>query len=371
MKLKRNIVKGNEERRGSIPSLSLCMKDQIMKIRLFLICLLILVASTCYAEQPYLFLFDRDLTANTGAVTIATSYRLINKPVKHSNLPVLLKFATSYTAATYLVTFGHEYFGHGECYRKLDVRFHMQISSDGGLITIYDKKLLEPLATQAFIRINGIRFERFVCDDVRETQIMHGFSYPQSILAFKLVKNKAYALAHAEAHQNDYYDYSKVLQAINPHTSLTLDEIKQYASFSFCDPFLLANLWCLLSSTLDPDTVHSIDALPYTDFNLYPQAATRTLGLITRTAQKLIRVELENGKTVRNKKIYGVLLKCSHIYKAANISIGGQIHHCPPVASSVSALIKYKVISVKIKYNFERLPLQKPLEVAGGLNFVF
>ena len=338
--------------------------------KLIVLILLFIVPKICYS---YEIRFDKHMSASSLAVNTKLGSNLFGNAIEKSDIPLTLRVCVGYMFNSKLEIFGHE-FSHGEIYRRLNLTHVYDFSfKDSSITTVMFK---QPIKIHSHVKINGLRFEKLFRDEIRKDQIMKNINYKNSnMLMVNFLKNisRVCKTDYRVNSDDDYYTYSKVLETMNYSTDLTLEDIKNTLNVTLFDPLTVFSLMNTGVAFFGKDVnieVDSLPAIPIIDYNLYPDAVTLEVSLAKKWKNThYIKVSLEKGKNVYNKKIIGGSLEITNI-KIWKFKVNQKIHYVDTCMGSIGNTLVYENYYVGYDYNFKKISdIISKFEVFGGFYF--
>ena len=321
----------------------------------------------------YEFRVDKYISAPSLAVNIKLGSDLFGDAIEKSDIPLTLCVCMGYMFNSKLEMFGHE-LAHGEIYRRLNLTHVYDFSLfKGSSIT---GMLNQPIKIRSHMKINGLRFEKLFRDEIRKDQIMKKINYKNSnTLVVNLLKNisRVNKTNYEVNSTDDYYVYSKTLETMNCSTDLTLKDIKNTLSVTFFDPLTVFSLMNTGVAFFGKDIsveVNDLPVIPIIDYNLYPEAVTLELSLAKKWKNThYVKISLEKGKNVYNKRIFGGSLEITNI-KIWKFKISQKIHYVDTCVGTVGNTVAYKNYYIGYDYSFKRISgAVNDFEIFGGLYF--
>lgn len=171
--------------------------------------------------------------------------------------------------------------------------------------------------TNLYINIQGLKIENEFKDRIFKDEIMNGGDY-KSALSLLSLEGGFYGTAQRHDNEsNDLNRYTNNLKKINPNTMITrsyVDNlIKQTVvydpSMIFNTLFIAHTFWTNVKWSYKFPHIH-----PNFDFNLYPNAITKEIGLSKNIGEKhFLNVTYEWGRNVWNDKIEGLGFEFTNI----------------------------------------------------------
>ena len=214
------------------------------------------------------------------------------------------------------------------------------------------------------IYIGGLNFSKKYEDEFIKDGMIRYFDYKNSNILFY---SKLVYLTTLYASDNSDFDYYiNNLKKINPDTKIE-GYLKKSVNLSLLSPpFLISNY--ILGKTFYTGSVpYTFSYLPTVNFNLYPMAITREIGIsvnvnslindynkIDRIYNKCqyMRLTYEFGQDVWNKKVSGFSFEYTNItiYKS---SVDLVIHHVDKCTSNTLLTLNFKHLYLRWKHQFK------------------
>jgi len=327
-------------------------------------------------SEGYTFKYDKYKSHTTISRDLLSTYNLAFDSLDkylHPTLKSVGAFGISY----WFLILGHEYGGHGEVLRRLGIPCSYKFSN-GDNSTIREGKVKGAYAN-LYLKIGGFRAEKHMRDLLREDQIRNGVNYKNSIFLTRALLNLCYDFSDVDTSENsnnDFYKYSRWITVVNhPYplkekTKIDVNFLKKRAKISAFDPLLLFSVFNTGAAFVGREFIWNINYIPTIDFNMYTTAVTTEVGIGFCLDEKFIKVNLEHGQNVFNKKVYGFSTRVTKICKIKDINIDFGFHYVKDYVCSADTSLIWKNYLVDFKVNFDKVhDLEKDIEVAVGITF--
>lgn len=319
-------------------------------INVIMIILSLTIVKKCQGVE-FKFEYDQYLSHNVGATDTKMVYDIFT--IIPDKVTDSLRFKTLNALALGYIShgWGHELFGHGYPLRRYKIPREYSLSLTPFVQHVHSDNNI--INSQVYI--GGLRFNKEYEDRFLKDGITESFDYRNSTIPFISKLIYINTLSNSNCYGNDIKNYVDNIKKINPKTEIE-NYLKESVYFSTFSPLFLINSWVLGKTFLTGNyTSCKLDYILTTNFNLYPEAVTRELGVSLRMPnEKYMRITYEGGQDIYSEKIYGFGFEYTNIPIWNIISADIKIHHVENCESDILLIVDIGHLYLKWKHQFKQ-----------------
>jgi len=309
----------------------------------------LLNSTISFSKDRYAFEYDKYMSQSAGATDTKLVYDIFTVIPDKVTDSLRFKSLNALVLGCLSSGWGHELFGHGYPLRRYGIPREYNFS-----LKPYVSYMPSDNIINSQVYIGGTKFNKEYEDRFLKDGMLEGFDYRNSMIPFlsKLIYFRT--ASSTTRYGNDIKNYIDNLKKINPDTEIK-DYLKDSVYFSTFSPLFLINSWILGKTFLTNEyESYKFNYMITFNFNLYPEAVTRELGISFRMPdKKYMRITYEEGQDVWGKKIEGFGLEYTNIpmYKMMTTDI--KIHHVEKGTSNILLTLNMGHFYVRLKHQFK------------------
>lgn len=309
--------------------------------------------------------YDKHMSIDACVINAKTVYdtlSLIESDCVRFNM--LIDFVSAWT----VLSIGHEY-SHGYSCRLKGIDYDIDLYPPMIHTNIKDPYM------NVCKSIGGITFENNLKKEIVKNQINNNnMSYKDSVI-ISTIKSGFIGTAHNKSvPTNDLITISNSWKKLNPKTRLSRNSIESCIyETTLLDPMSLIN-YAILGSTIwngEKDIFKlKMKIIPTYDFNLYPTAITREIGLSKIfNKHQYMKLTYEFGQDIWNEKIDGFSFEYNDI-PICGKSIDIKIHNVDKCVSNTLLTLNFENIYFRWKHHIKQYnDLESTDRFSVGLKF--